>query len=85
MKQHALESLEMSTKMASTLCPKGIQHFAQQGCPNKCTHNLERTQAKGSTFVAKQPPLVQPQPTKQVNWFIKPKAKQHQVQVQKYF
>ncbi len=67
MKQHALESLKMSTNMASTLCPKGIQNFAQQGSPKNCIHNLERTQAKGSTIVAKQPPLVQPQPTKQVN------------------
>jgi len=76
MTQHALESLEMSTIMASTLCPKGIQHFAQQGSPKKCIHSLERTQAKGSTIVAKQPPLVQLQLTKQVNWFIKPKTKQ---------
>jgi hypothetical protein len=52
MTQHALESLEMSTNMASTLCPKGIQHFAQQGSPKKCIHSLERTQAKGSTILA---------------------------------
>jgi hypothetical protein len=66
-KQHALESLEMNTNMATTLCPKGIQHLAQQHSPKQCIHSLERTQAKGSTIVAKQPPLVQPQPTKQVN------------------
>jgi hypothetical protein len=60
MKQHALESLETNTNMASTLCPKGMQHFAQQGSPKKCIHSLKRTQAKGSILVAKQPPLVQP-------------------------